>query len=139
MHHPRVKKAASLITACLFLAANLHFIIATHYCSGTIAQIKIVVGHGKATCGMEDGTKKCNNGKGFTKDCCKDVFQSVIVKDNYTPPSDSYEINKIPVPPGITLFREFILHTDLIFTDYTDKSPPGILSGSLAFLQVFRI
>ncbi|MFH1320482.1 MAG: hypothetical protein ABII90_07505 [Bacteroidota bacterium] len=140
-----MKKSLSIFFAFIILFSIMGFTVAVHYCGGNVAQVKVVIGDEKASCGMEtcvmeNGQELCNNSTHFTKNCCKDKLYRVQLKDDYLKTfiqklnlSNTFiapfSIFSQAIPshfPGISLIR--------------NHSPPLLSNQSISILfQVFRL
>jgi hypothetical protein len=81
-----VKKGVSIILVLFMLTAMVHITVATHYCKGEFAALKISLAGKLASCGMEDPEKKLPpSGTYFTGQCCKDIVTSCKTDSNYAP------------------------------------------------------
>ncbi|MCX6190581.1 MAG: hypothetical protein NTW54_13495 [Bacteroidetes bacterium] len=136
-----MKRITSISLALLMLAISLKVSIAFHYCGSRLAQSKIVLGNGKASCGMESKKKSCESSSFATvkpSHCCENEL-SQIVTDDYQPPvslqhfpfeflTSSTILNLVSLTPMTTL-EGLILY----------RPPPNLSSVSLAFTSVFLI
>ncbi len=136
-----MRKLIAISLALLMLIISLKVSVDFHYCAGKLAQFKIVIGSGNASCGMEESKNNCktHSSSSFNKSsCCEnqikqiktDDFQSVI---NFVQPSLEYiqvlnQINIIPFAQGAEISG---------FLSY--RTPPDITSVFLPFIEVFRI
>lgn len=131
--------AGSLIL--LMTALSLNAGIAVHYCGGDLAQLKVVLGHGTATCGMEpDENRADRQQKIDAVPCCQDELRLIKVDDyqgayQVSEPPQRFAFFGIPAP---SLFDP--LEAPSMDRSSARYGPPPDLNGvSLPFLQVFRI
>ena len=136
-----MRKFIAISLAILMLTISLKVSADFHYCSGKLAQFKIVIGIGNASCGMDESENNCkrHSSTSFNKaPCCESIlkqiktddFQSVI---KLTHPSLDYsqipnQINFIPFTQGFEI-KGFLSY----------RTPPDITSVFLPFIEVFRI
>lgn len=121
------------------------FTVAFHYCGGKIAQVKVVSGDEKAscgmeTCGMENEQKPFNNSNHLTKNCCKDKLYSVQLKDDYL----KTFIHKLNLSntfiASFSIFFEAILSHFPGISLIRNHSPPYFYGSTVSILfQVFRL
>jgi hypothetical protein len=139
-----MKKGVSIVLALLILTAMFHVTVATHFCGGEVAGLKISLSGKLASCGMESpGEKPFLPGTNFTNRCCDDIVTSCYTDSNYTPSfsfvPDSYQYNfkAFSIPAGYTVYNQAVLKSQC-----TDASPPGVLMSTnvdLSDICVFRI
>jgi hypothetical protein len=140
-----VKKVFSISFVLLILTAMLHLTVATHYCCGNVAALKISLTGKLASCGMEECMEKdypTTESHIFTH-CCDDVVTFYSIDNNYTPSfpvvPDFYQYNLqvFNIPAGLPVHPSAGL-TSL----YTNVSPPDALmstSVDLSDICIFRI
>jgi hypothetical protein len=139
-----VKKGFSISLSLLMLAATLHLSVATHYCSGNVAALKVSLTGKLATCGMECSEKELPlQGTNFTKHCCDDIVTFCGIDSNYTPSfsfvSESYQYNfqVFSISTGSPVYSIAVLKSL-----YINVSPPGALMSTnvdLSDICIFRI
>jgi hypothetical protein len=89
-----MKKILTPLLAVLLLLSGMHLSVASHYCGGTLAQVKWSFNHALASCGME-GEHNAIQGIVVEQPCCQDKltnyttdgyfqFQSLEIK-HFTP------------------------------------------------------
>ena len=138
-----MKKVITIVLLFSFIAATINLHVAAHYCGGKIAEIKILYGTGKASCGMEDETMPCNNlMAGINKkNCCEDELSLISIKDNYTPTSPKVDLTKAQAV-FITVLSTIIKINDngydIIRSQY-HPPPDNHSSVYLPFIQVFLV
>lgn len=126
------------------LTAMLNLTVATHYCGGNVAAIKVSISVKPATCGMEDQEKDYPLTSTFlTTHCCDDVLTSYTIDDNYTPSFSVFpellqnNLQIFSLPDGLT-----VLSTDILKSFYTNVRPPGAFMSTdvdLSCICVFLI
>ena len=142
-----MKKVLSILFATLILLSGMHLSIATHWCGGEIAQVKLSFTHEKATCGMcgEEKSAPLANYTTtiFNEGCCKDKMSFYVVDSNFSPSTfqtnqPAYQLLQVfDIPKTIGIL---FLHTNSTLN--TNVQPPGnyIASAvSLPDICVFRI
>ena len=121
----------------------MHFSIATHYCSGKIAEVKLSFSGELASCGMETDKDYLLSGIHIKKDCCQNQGSVFAVDYNYAPSFTEFKafaqtvLQVFVIPENIT-FYSLTSFSNL----YTDASPPDFLPAnavSLPKICVFRI
>lgn len=138
-----MKKLFSILFATLILLSGMHLSIATHWCGGEVAQVKVSVTHENATCGM-CGEEETTPLSGVNNDgCCQDEISFFVVDTNYN--VSTFEFNK-PLNQILLAFDIpkiiGIQSTHTNSTLNTNVQPPGnyIASAvSLPDICVFRI
>lgn len=138
-----MKKLLSISFAFLILLSGMHFTIATHYCGGELAAVKVSVSGELASCGMETDKDYLLPGIHIETDCCQNQGSVFAVDHNYSPSFTEFNsfaqtvLQVYPIPENIT-FNSLNTVAQL----ETDVSPPGALPAnavSLPKICVFRI
>lgn len=136
-----MKRFTAISLAILILTISFRVSVAFHYCGGQLAQTKLVVGHGMASCGMDGSTKNCEN-KSETNlhraPCCENELAQLTVDDYQAPVSIASSHIDLPV---ISLPFEFIA-TGYTFSTkgfYFYQPPPDNSSVSLVLISTFLI
>ena len=115
--------------------------IVFHYCGGHLAQAKVFVGTGKASCGMEDNKIKCQNknfGNNFSIPCCQDQINQINT-DNFQTDSKIEQIFDCLNPLIHTFSFLNITKETNIKNFFGYYSPPDLTTVSLSFIRVFLI
>lgn len=68
--------------ALLLLLSGMHLSVASHYCGGTLAQVKWSFNHELAGCGME-GEHDANQGVAIEQPCCHDELSTYTTDGQY--------------------------------------------------------
>jgi hypothetical protein len=139
-----MKKLFSISLALLMLLSGMQLTISRHYCGGELADSKVSVLGGLATCGMESGTGDCaQTGNHLKSSCCNNKVSVYEVDHNYSPSFTEFKAFSQNVLQVFTVPENFILHSITPLSSIsTDISPPGSLmasSVSLPKICVFRI
>ena len=141
-----MKKAFSILTVFLVLAAMLQITVARHYCGGDLAASKVSLSGKLATCGMEGTEESCPlklPGRHLKSHCCDDVVTIYFTDNIYThefsvlPETNRTNNHVLDLP--VSLIAYFL---DIKPPFYTDLSPPPFpisTSVDLAEICVFRI
>lgn len=139
-----MKKFISISFILLMLAAMLHLAVATHYCGGNVAALKVSLTGKLASCGMEYMEKDCTSPLAhLDKQCCDDVVTFYGVDTNYTPSfsivtdSHQYNFKVFSIPGGFSINA-----SEVLISLFTSVSPPDELmstSVDLSDICVFRI
>jgi hypothetical protein len=131
-----MRKVLAIPVIILILFSGITVNLAFHYCGGQLADKKISLSGGLASCGME--TKNNNDQTTFKNFCCENSHSSYTFSNTYLPPApakNDHEIQEFPV-------------TDIILSAVTEESftscvipvrPPGIFSPSYVELDVICI
>ncbi len=126
------------------LLSGLQLTLSKHYCGGELADAKVSVFGGEASCGMENLTGDCNQSNSkVSSNCCKNQTTIYQIDNNF---NQSVADLKIATPSVLQLFivpetsklAEFIAHNNF----NTDVSPPAnklVSDVSLPEIGVFRI
>jgi len=140
--HPlSMKRILSLTLAVMLLASGLHLTVASHYCGGTLAQVKWSLNHEVAACGMEGENTKHTNGTEWHASCCKDVV-SMWGTDSHFDVSASPVIHSISQPIASFVVAENVLINTPQLLVITSIFPPGSFQPSCVKLPricVYRI
>ncbi len=139
-----MKRLISIAMVFLMLTAMLHLSIATHYCGGHLAALKVSLTGKLASCNMECAEKDSPlTGPRLIPHCCDDVVTFYAIDSNYTPSfslvSDFYQHDLQVFAIPLALYVKS--YTGLIPL-YTNVSPPGALmsnSVDLSDICIFRI
>ncbi|MEI6142083.1 MAG: hypothetical protein WCP85_22610 [Mariniphaga sp.] len=139
-----MKKGFSIVMAVLVLLTGLHLSVASHYCHGKLAAVKISITGEKATCGMEDEAESsAPAGKFFKTHCCVNELATLAVDSSYSPSTSlSIDFTHKIVPVFATPVLEVVNELVLVQYSYPILSPPGISrsnSVDLTAICVFRI
>ncbi len=138
-----MKKLLSISFSLLILLSGTNFTIATHYCGGELAAVKVSFAGELASCGMETDKDYLLPGIHIESDCCQNQGSVFTVDHNYSPSSTEFKafaqtvFQVYPIPENIT-FHSLTSVAQL----ETDVSPPGALPAnavSLPKICVFRI
>ena len=139
-----MKKFFSISFMLLVLTAMLHLTVATHYCGGNVAALKVSLTGKLASCGMENMEKDCTSPMAhLDNQCCDDVLTLYGIDTNYTPSfsnvlksyQNNFQVLAIPVALSVNSYSDLI-------PLYTNVSPPDELmstSVDLSDICVFRI
>lgn len=136
-----MKKISAILLAIIVAALSLNAGLAYHYCGGSLAEVKLVLGYGEAGCGMEgDGEEEpCQAHDALTSaTCCQNHLEKIG--------SDDYQLLKKPLDINIystlstlpvkkNLWRFDTTARKVIFI----KPPPELTAVSLPLIQVFLI
>jgi hypothetical protein len=138
-----MKKIFAILFASLIILTGMHFSIAEHICSGTVASVKWSFSGQVATCGMEKPVKKDRSQNGFSSNCCQNKISFLKVDKNYNPTSFQIkEVLKQTLQTHSSPVNNLYHPANLLYTSIKYSSPPDKLSASvvsLADICVFRI
>ncbi len=130
-----MKKIVSTFLALLLLISGMHVSVASHYCGGTLAQVKWSFNKELASCGME-GEHDALHGITIEQPCCQDELSTYTTDGNYQ--LQSLELKKC-VPQVIACFTAPV---SLLFKSqkpadylYTRVFPPGIVLPNQVLLE----
>lgn len=133
----------SILFASIILLSGMHMSIATHFCGGEIAQVKVSFTHENASCGMCEEETDLFSQSVSNEGCCKNKISSLVVDNNYN--ASTFHISK-PINRILLVFEIpktiGIHYSHTNSTLNTDVQPPGnyIASAvSLPDICVFRI
>lgn len=122
-----MKKIVSTFLALLLLISGMHLSVASHYCGGTLAQVKWSFNKELASCGME-GEHDAPQGIMIEQPCCHDELSTYTTDGQYQ--LQSFELKKC-VSQVIACFTAPV---SLLFKSqepvdylYTSVFPPGIV------------
>jgi len=123
-----MKKIVSAFLALLLLISGMHISVASHYCGGTLAQVKWSFTKELASCGMEGELGTTPKGMILEQPCCQDELSTYATDGQYQ--LQSLELKKC-VPQVIACFS---VPVSLLFKSqepvdylYTRVFPPGIV------------
>lgn len=135
-----MKRFSCIILAVVLLASGLHLSLASHYCGGTLAQVKWSLDHDLAGCGMEDHGKMYPRSTEWKGTCCQDVI-GVLGTDGQYDVSTNILANNISQP--VTIIVSVLTPLEMEQTEIsTDVFPPGNLQPSRVNINsicVYRI
>lgn len=126
------------------LAATFNLSVATHFCGGSVAGLKVSLTGQLASCGMESGERSLPVLETiFTTHCCEDIVTYCETDNNYTTTysflADSYQFNF----QYISLQAESpVVRRTVLASQYKAISPPGVLMSTgvdLSDICIFRI
>lgn len=132
----QMKKLFSIVFAVMILLSGMHLSLASHYCGGELAAVKLSVDDAKATCGMQATDKYASAGTSFTAEsCCKDEISDYTVDNNYNP--SSLQVNE----PIVQLLQVFYIPeiigcpaVSTTFSHNTNVRQPGYFIASAVSL-----
>lgn len=131
-----MKKILTPILALLLLLSGMHLSVASHYCGGSLAQVKWSFNKELATCGMENSDEALSKGVLLNQPCCQDELYSYTTDGQYQ--FQTLELTTF-VPQVIASFCTPI---SLLFKSqdpvdelYTHVFPPGIVLPSRVKLE----
>lgn len=139
-----MRKTVAIILAILVLLTGIHVTIASHFCCGQLAAVKISFAGKNASCGMEgDASSALPVGRLMKAHCCTNDLSVLSVDQNYSPSSVK----------NIDTFQKATLLHGALFTGISNPlvsaknlcpvhSPPGFYLTSAVELEeicVFRI
>lgn len=79
--------------ACVFLLSGMHITIATHFCGGKVAAVKISLSGSKAGCGMgSDESSSPSREPRLSTRCCHDEMAVYKVESHFAPSVFSAEL-----------------------------------------------
>ena len=138
-----MKKLFSILFAAMILLSGMHLSLATHFCGGEIAAVKMSFTAEKAGCGMEMPKQAATEKSITAESCCKDVLSFYAVDNNYD--SSTLQIKE----PASHLLQVFYIPESIGFQFFNAGSyvnanvqPPGKFIASAVSLPdicVFRI
>lgn len=139
--HNKMRKIYSMSLALLMLMISLKVSVDFHYCSGKLAQSKIVIGFGKAGCGMEETENSCKSSSSSSLNktpCCENHLRQIQINDFQFSKNLSQPILEgMPTSEQVNLDLYFIEFESVCIPNY--KIPPDITSVSLPVIGVFLI
>jgi len=138
-----MKKLLSISLTFLILLSGMHFTIATHYCGGKIAEIKLSFSGELATCGMETDKDYLLPGVNVETDCCQNRGSILLVDHNFSP---SFTIFKIAPQNLLHVFEipeciqiHSLTNSNIICTNTSPPSCSPVNAVSLPKICVFQI
>lgn len=141
-----MKKATSILTVILIVAAMLRFSVAHHYCGGELVASKLTLSGATASCGMESEGGNCGNdgnGDQIKSHCCDDVITSYSIDNNYPPNSKAlFGFNQLKFQTPVISVEKPEGIAFIINRLWSDISPPGKFPATavdLPQIRVFRI
>jgi hypothetical protein len=122
----------------------MHISLATHFCMGEFASMKVSMSGETATCGMEEQNQTCpGNHKGISSDCCQNEIVAYSTDNNFE--TSSFQINKT----AENLLQIFVIPVSIALNSIisTDSFKPNVVPPdialasdvSLADICIFRI
>ncbi len=121
----------------------MHFNLATHFCEGKIAAVKVSFTGESASCGMETNKESQLAGVNFREHCCDNQDSVFAVDNNYSP---SFSVFKVFSQNVLQVFDipENIAINSLNAFNYSNinfSPPDNVLTNavSLPKICVFRI
>lgn len=134
-----MKKYFALTLAFFMAVISLNAGIAMHFCRGELAEMKLVLGHGQATCGMEipEGRDRTQT-QVEAEPCCEDQLQQIKIDNAQTPYHSGLLAQTFSLVGGLVSVAW--LEARIPSRDIASyRSPPDINAVSLPTVQVFRI
>ena len=138
-----MKKILSISFALLIVLSGMHFNLATHFCEGKIAAVKVSFTGELASCGMETDKDYLLPGIHIEADCCQNHGSVFTVDHNYSPSFTEFNAFAQTVLQVFTIPENINFHSLTSDSNlYTGVSPPVFLPAnavSLPKICVFRI
>ena len=139
-----MKNISAISISLLIILSGMHLSVATHFCGGKIAAIKLSVTAKIASCGMENNDKSNPSSETvLSSHCCNDEFTVYSVNNDYAPSEFNLKRARTKntlhqIIPANFAFQPYI------FTSFykTDISPPDYhMANALLITEicVFRI
>ena len=139
-----MKKFFSISLVLLILTVNLHLTVATHYCGGNVAALKVSLTGKLASCGLECMEKDYPSTEtNLFRHCCHDFVTLCATDNNYAPSFRvipnlyRYNLQVFNIPKGLPLYP-YAVFTSI----YTNVSPHDEFistSVDLSDICIFRI
>ncbi len=138
-----MKKILSISFALLIVLSGMHFNLATHFCEGKIAAVKVSFTGESASCGMENDKDYLLTGIHIEKHCCDNQDSVFAVDNNYSPSFSEFKAFSQTVLQVFDIPENIAINSLTAF-DYSNInfSPPDNLLAnavSLPKICVFRI
>ncbi|MEI6817175.1 MAG: hypothetical protein WCL14_11230 [Bacteroidota bacterium] len=136
-----MKKITAILLSILMLAISFRVSVAFHYCGGNLAQYKLDLGYGEASCGMKNNAVNYQDHSSASvseESCCKNHLQQVATDVFHF----ASNMMKCMIDNPIDLVRiAFLVTAKNIehngFASY--RPPPNVSSVFLPFIEVSRI
>jgi hypothetical protein len=131
-----MKKIVSAFLALLLLISGMHLSVASHYCGGTLAQVKWSMDRELASCGMEAMAEHQPKDIALHEACCNDVVSTYTTDGQYQ--FQSLELKKF-TPAVVACFtvpqRLLFMSQQSADLRYTHVFPPGKCSPTQVFQE----
>jgi hypothetical protein len=136
-----MRKILNIGLSIILILCGMHFTIATHYCHGEIAAMKLSFTGRSTSCGTDmDYMKDSPSGTVLTKHCCDnefavykvDSYYSFSENQNKIKPLNNSWFNFIPVRLLIQSVTNFSHHNPNI-------SPPGNYNANAVDITAIRV
>lgn len=138
-----VRKILSISFALLIVLSSMHFTLATHFCEGKIAAVKVSFSGELASCGMETGKDSQLPGVNLREHCCDNHDSVLEVDKNFAPSFSEFKAFSQPILLVFDIPVSIALNslTSLDNSNISISSPDNILveDVSLPKICVFRI
>jgi hypothetical protein len=139
-----MKSFATILLTFILLLSGMHLTIATHFCGGKVAAVKISLSGIKAGCGMgSDETSAPSSKPEVTTRCCYDELTVYKIECHYAPSVYcSWLLTMNTMHPVI--IPQDVLHNNIFSsqadpTDYGPPEPFAVNAVDPAEICVFRI
>lgn len=136
-----MKRVISFSLAILLFVVSVKVGLAFHYCGGKLAQFKIVIGYGKASCGMESHGNCCENkstASFHNVPCCHDQLQQIRT-DNYQLATNSFAVPSGLISTIVQIKNCFFGKELNLISFQSYRPPPNLTNVSLPFIRVFQV
>lgn len=134
-----MKRTLSLTLVLLLLVSGMHLTVASHYCGGSLAQVKWSFNHTLAGCGME-GEHDAAKGIQLEQPCCQDQLSTYTTDGQYQ--VQSLELKQF-TPKVVACFTlpkcAFLESKRTVDFLHTPVFPPGIVSPSQVFQETICV
>ena len=140
-----MKRVFSILFALLILLSGTQLTVSAHYCGGELADSKVSVWGGVASCAIEDKkTDECAKPDShLDKHCCNNTISVYEVDHNYSPSFFEFKTIAQSISQVFTLPENISFYSlTSFFQNNANTSPPESLLASAVSLPkicVFRI
>lgn len=136
-----MRKFLAISLTVLMAALSLNAGVALHFCDGELARMKVVLGHGTATCGMEAAENPGDRGQKLeVVACCQDELKLIASDDFQSACQVSESSHRFSLSEtAATAVSALLAQPSIRWAAFRYHPPPDLNGVSLPFLQVFLI
>ncbi|MFO7999439.1 MAG: hypothetical protein R6U86_10720 [Bacteroidales bacterium] len=137
-----MRKGFSVFLAFGIWVFSLYPGLASHYCSGELAAVRLVSGYGTASCGMNGSCQTWTDHPGESLQqlpCCGDVFLDMALDPFQSSPVSGWLIYPIFLPGNNHPFIPCLVEGSVSGFYSLYRPPPGIPKVELSAIGVFII
>lgn len=137
-----MKKLFTVSICFLVLLAGMRVSIASHFCGGELAAVKLSLAGTLASCGMTHEAESVSYGSVISTNCCEDETSVYKTDENYSTSEFKFKHLSHNIIQEFSTPAQYIKYNFFSSAKHANVSPPGYYPGNspnLADLCILRI